>query len=58
MPHHWTCPVCKTAINLDDVTADGKVRCPSCGTEFTAGLRRSASEGGGGDSEGGAGREA
>jgi uncharacterized Zn finger protein (UPF0148 family) len=46
MSRPWTCPVCQTVIILDDVPPDGKICCPTCGTDFVYPLRREAASGG------------
>lgn len=46
MSRPWTCPVCKAVIILGDPPPDGKICCPTCGTDFVYTLRREASSGG------------
>ncbi len=54
MSRPWTCPVCQTVIILGDSPPDGKLRCPTCATDFAypsrrAGPRRRESAAGGDD---------
>ena len=42
MSRPWTCPVCQTVIILGDSPLDGKLRCPTCGTDFAYPSRRAA----------------
>jgi predicted Zn finger-like uncharacterized protein len=56
MSRPWTCPVCQTVIILGDPQPGGKVRCPTCGTDFAYPApvetpRRRESSGGGEDSD-------
>ena len=42
MSRPWTCPVCRTIIILGDTPSDGKLRCPTCHTDFVYPARRAA----------------